>query len=113
MPGMAAQRILAQMLNQYAWLVSNTVGDYQEALRASHRSLELMGERAGFLDTLARCYYALGDYATALKHQRRAVALEPHTGQIRRQLELFEQTVNEKGPGTPQPPPPRQPRARA
>jgi tetratricopeptide (TPR) repeat protein len=114
MPGLATNRILAQALNQHAWLISNTVGDYHEALRSSHRSLELAGEQAGYLDTLARCYFALGDYATALKQQRRAVALEPHTGQIRRQLELFERTVKEQGPGTPQlPPAPRRSRSPA
>jgi tetratricopeptide (TPR) repeat protein len=104
-PGLAMNHILAQALNQYAWLVSNTRGDYDAALQSSLRSLELIGERAGYLDTLARCYFALGDYAAALRHQRRAVELEPHTGQIRRQLELFEQTVKEKGAGTPQPAP--------
>ena len=44
--------------NQWAWLVSNTEGDFQKAIRYSHRSLELIprgsGESAGasFLDTL-------------------------------------------------------------
>ena len=31
--------------NQWAWLVSNTEGDFQKAIRYSHRSLELNGER--------------------------------------------------------------------
>jgi tetratricopeptide (TPR) repeat protein len=105
-PGLATNRLLAQALNQYAWLVSNTSGDYEHALQCSQRSLELLGEEAGYLDTLARCYYALGDYAAAVKHQRRAVALEPHTGQIRRQMELFETTLKEQGPGKPQRPTP-------
>jgi tetratricopeptide (TPR) repeat protein len=81
---------VAVFSNQYAWLVSNTVGDYQRALRASQRSLELRPETAGYLDTLGRCYYALGDFDKAIEAQSRAVALEPHTQQIRRQLEFFE-----------------------
>jgi len=82
---------LALMLNQYAWLAANTDGDCQAALESSRRSLELIPDDPGYLDTLARCYFALGDYDNAVKQQRRAVELEPHSGQIRRQLELFEQ----------------------
>jgi tetratricopeptide (TPR) repeat protein len=100
-PGSATNVALARALNQYAWLISNTFGDYEAALQSSHRSLELIPESAGYLDTLARCYYAVGDYAAAARHQRRAVELEPNTGQIRRQLELFEKTLQEQGPGQP------------
>ena len=81
---------VAVFCNQFAWLVSNTEGDYQRALRASQRSLELRPKTAGYLDTLGRCYYALGDLDKAIEAQSRAVALEPHTHQIRRQLEMFE-----------------------
>src|SRR5207247_154988 len=34
-------RQLASMCNQYAWLVANTEGDFDEALRCSLQSLEL------------------------------------------------------------------------
>ena len=90
-----ATRLLASANNQLAWLVSNTTGDFDEALRCSHRSLELAPDTAGFLDTLGRCYYAKGDYENAVKHQTRAAELEPHSGQIRRQLELFKKTLSE------------------
>lgn len=89
-------RELAKQLNQYAWLVANTYGDYQEALASSQRSLELLPDEAGYLDTLARCYYALGQLEDAIKQQRRAVMLEPHSGLIRRQLNLFEAELAEK-----------------
>lgn len=88
-----ASRQLATANNQLAWLVGNTAGDYDEALRCSQRSLELLPDAAGFLDTLGRCYYAKGDLVNAVKHQSRAVELEPHSGQIRRQLELFEKAL--------------------
>jgi tetratricopeptide (TPR) repeat protein len=88
------RRLLASAHNQFAWLVANTEGDYQEALRSSHRSLELRPDTAGFLDTLGRCYFAIGDYAKAVKYQRRAVELEPFSCQIRRQLEQFEQALS-------------------
>lgn len=90
------ERALASANNQYAWLVSNTVGDYDEALRCSKESVELLPDYAGYLDTLGRCYYAVGDYANAVKFQQRAVDLEPHSGQIRRQLEMFQRALREK-----------------
>ncbi len=94
-PSAESRRYLALRLNQFAWLVANTEGDYRGALEASQRSVQLIGEDAGYLDTLARCYFAVKDYANALKYQRRAVQLEPHSGQIRRQLALFESLVDQ------------------
>ncbi len=84
---------LASLCNQYAWLVSNTEGDYDMALRYSHRSLELRPGTAGFLDTLGRCYYAKGDYAGAVRYQSLAVKRDPHSGLIRRQLDMFERAL--------------------
>lgn len=76
-------------LNQFAWLIGNTEGDIDEAIVASQRSLELVPGAAGYLDTLARCYYAKGDYTQAVRTQQRAADLEPHTLSIQRQLEEF------------------------
>jgi tetratricopeptide (TPR) repeat protein len=87
---------LAFELNQYAWMVGNTFGDYPLALARSQRSLELKPDYAGYLDTLARCHFALNDIENALAHQRRAAELEPFEGQIVRQLEFFEKTRAEK-----------------
>ncbi len=84
---------LARLNNQLAWLIANTEGDFDEALRCSQLSLEYLPDTAGYLDTLGRCYYAKGDYENAVKYQSRAVQLDPHAGQIRRQLELFEQAL--------------------
>ena len=82
--------------NQWAWLISNTEGDFQKAVRYSHRSLELLPEglnAGGYYDTLGRCYYALGDYENAVKYQRVAVDAEPSMQVIRRQLALFEEAL--------------------
>lgn len=87
------RRYVAVLNNQYAWLVANTEGDFDDALRCSRLSLEYVPNSAGYLDTLGRCYYAKGDYKNAVKYQARAVALEPHSGQIRRQMELFEEAL--------------------
>lgn len=87
------RRYVAVLNNQYAWLVANTEGDFEDALRCSRLSLEYVPNSAGYLDTLGRCYYAKQDYENAVKYQARAVALEPHSGQIRRQMELFEEAL--------------------
>ena len=91
------ERQLAISCNQFAWLVGNTIGDYDEAIRYSHRSLEIKKNEAGYLDTLGRCYYAKRDLANALKYQREAVRLDPHAGAIRRQLALFEKEAAAAG----------------
>ncbi len=80
---------LGQELNQYAWLVSNTEGDYQRALEWSLRSLELDSDSAK-LDTCARCYYAVGDLDNAIRTQRHALRLTPHSPPMVRQLAMFE-----------------------
>jgi tetratricopeptide (TPR) repeat protein len=92
-PNELSAAVLAMHSNQYAWLVSNTFGDFEQALKSSLRSLELSPDEAGYLDTLGRCYFALKDYPNAVKHQQRAVELEPHSGQIGRQLELFQRAA--------------------
>ena len=91
--------------NQWAWLVSNTEGDFQKAIRYSHRSIGLIppgaseSAAASFLDTLGRCYYAAGDYKNALKYQRQAVAKVDYMQVMQRQLALFEATLAQKGEG--------------
>ncbi|HEV7221828.1 MAG TPA: tetratricopeptide repeat protein [Pirellulales bacterium] len=79
--------------NQLAWLIANTEGDQQEALRCSQRSLELKPNEPGYLDTLGRCYYALGDFENAVKTQSQAVELNPHSGLMRKQLALFREAL--------------------
>jgi len=84
--------------NQFAWLVANTEGDKQAALAASLKSLELVegdtaGVQAGFLDTLGRCYFAIGDFENAVKRQSRAVELDPHSGLMNKQLALFKDAL--------------------
>jgi tetratricopeptide (TPR) repeat protein len=88
--------------NQWAWLVSNTEGDFQKAIRYSHRSIELIppdaGESAGasYLDTLGRCYYAAGDIENALKYQRQAIEKVDYMQVMQRQLAQFEKALAEK-----------------
>ncbi|MDG2382827.1 MAG: hypothetical protein P8N76_14255 [Pirellulaceae bacterium] len=88
--------LYALMLNQYAWLVANTEGDFQAALSSSKKSLELIPDDPGYLDTLARCYHAVGDYKMAVETQKQAVRFDPHSGQIQRQLEMMEKALSEQ-----------------
>ena len=90
---------LAMEYNQYAWLVANTEGDYEKALRWSKRSVELTDDtfpenRAARLDTLARCYFALGRIQEAITTQQQALELTPHSPAMLRQLAEFESTQN-------------------
>ncbi|MEM8946273.1 MAG: hypothetical protein AAGD11_13955 [Planctomycetota bacterium] len=86
-------RELAQRYNHWAWLVSNTEGDYDKAVAYSKRSLDLQPGSPSYLDTLGRCYYAAGDVENALKVQREAVAKQPYLMVMQRQLQLFENEV--------------------
>lgn len=99
----AARPDSSEPLNQWAWLVGNTEGDYAKAVRYSRRSLDLDPDNPGLLDTLGRCLYAAGDFDGALRAQRRAVELMPHMQVMQRQLELIEaaaEDATDSGGGT-------------
>lgn len=81
--------------NQYAWLVGNTEGDFDEAIEFSHKSLVIRPGSAGYLDTLAHCYFTKGDYANAVKYQQQAANSEPHTKVITSALERFKKALEE------------------
>jgi tetratricopeptide (TPR) repeat protein len=94
--------------NQLAWLVSNTEGDLDHCLACSKKSLELQPNEAGYLDTLAHCYYARGEYAEAVKTQSMAAQLEPFSRQIAEKLTQFRRALEESQPkaeSQPQPAP--------
>lgn len=82
--------------NQLAWLIGNTEGDYQEAIAASKKSLEIKPDNAGHLDTLGRCYFAAQDYENAVKTQSRAIELDPHSQQMKRQLAEFQAALDKQ-----------------
>ena len=84
------------LYNQYAWVVGNTEGDFDEALRCSWKSLELQPEEGGYYDTLAHVYFGKGDCENAVKYQTKAAKLEPHSGLIQRQLKVFQKELEEK-----------------
>src|SRR5690606_16470242 len=96
--------------NQIAWLIANTEGDHEEAIRLSLKSVELAraaGEVprrvGGLLDTLAHCYAAKKDFANAVKYQTEAAALDRRTQAIARQLQVFQQALAAQQAAEPKP----------
>lgn len=84
--------------NQYAWLVGNTVGDYDKALEFARKALELSPDNSAYLDTLARVYFAKGDLENAVKYQTLAHENDPHSGLIAKQLKLFQDALAARKP---------------
>lgn len=87
----------SEPFNHWAWLVGNTEGDFDKAVRYSQRSLEILPETGGFLDTLGRCLFSAGQIEEAIETQRRAIELEPGMKVMRRQLAEFERAFAEQG----------------
>jgi len=86
----------ANAYNQAAWLIGNTQGDLDEALRFAKKAVELDPDNGAYLDTLAHVYFAKGDLDNAVRYQGRAAEVEPHTGQIVSELKVF-RAAAEKG----------------
>ncbi len=85
--------------NQYAWLVGNTEGDLDKALKYSRKSIELRPDAGGYYDTLAHVYFARGEHEKAVETQQRAAELEPHSAIIQKKLELFRARLEEQREG--------------
>ncbi len=75
--------------NEYAWLVANSAGDLEKATRYSRISLDKSFDNSSYLDTLAHCRAAAGDYAGAVRWQSRAWRQEPGSLTIKRNLDRF------------------------
>lgn len=80
---------LSNSLNEYAWVVANTEGDVERAVRSSKRSLEISFDNASYLDTLAHAHAAAGQLGRAVRVQSIAARHEPHNRTIHRNLERF------------------------
>ena len=92
--------------NEIAWLVANTEGDFDEAVALSQKSIELAQASGdsphrlgGLLDTLAHCYYAKKDYASAVEYQQEAAQLDSHTQSIKRALVRFREALAKQQAG--------------
>jgi tetratricopeptide (TPR) repeat protein len=85
----------AAAYNQYAWLVGNTEGDYDEAVRCALKSIELRPDEGGYYDTVGHAYFGKGDYENAVKYQTRAAELDRGSGVIKKKLDLFRKKLEE------------------
>ncbi|MEN6457311.1 MAG: hypothetical protein ABFC63_00055 [Thermoguttaceae bacterium] len=85
----------ADNYNNYAWLIGNTEGDQDEALRDAQKAVELEPDRGGYFDTLGHVYAGRGDWENAVKAQSQAAKLDPHSGLIRRALEQYRKKLDE------------------
>jgi tetratricopeptide (TPR) repeat protein len=86
-----AARALANSMNSLAWVVSNTEGDFEEALEMSRQAVQLDPDEPALLDTLAHCYFAAGKWDDAVEQQSKAVELKPNDPDLRRALSRFEE----------------------
>ena len=86
---------IPNLYNEYAWLVGNTEGDFEEAVRCSFKSLELHPDEGAYYDTLGHAYFGKGDWENAVKYQAIAAELDPHSGLIQKALVQFRKKLNE------------------
>jgi tetratricopeptide (TPR) repeat protein len=88
----------AEGYNNLAWLLANTETSLQEALKCSHKSLELQPDTAAYLDTLAEVHLRLGQPARAVEFQRQAVEMEPESLDLGDRLKKFEAAAAKNKP---------------
>ncbi|MEE2843613.1 MAG: hypothetical protein VX761_03810 [Planctomycetota bacterium] len=88
---------LARAYNQYAWLVGNTVGDFELAIKFSRKSLDVRGwELSGYLDTLGHAYFGAGKFEEAVLWQSKAVELDPASQVMSRKLKVFQAALKKQ-----------------
>lgn len=90
---LTAPDVSAGDYNNYAWLIANTEGNQDEALRCSLKSLEMTPNESGYLDTLAQVYCAKGDLQEAVKTQTKALELQPRSLALKRHLDVFREKL--------------------
>ena len=88
----------AEGYNNLAWLLANTLTSLPEALKCSHKSLELQPDTAAYLDTLAEVHLRLGQPERAVEFQKQAVDMEPENLDLADRLKRFEAAAEETKP---------------
>ena len=83
----------ASVLDGVAWETASAENptDLELALKAAKRASEIREQKdAAILDTLARCYYELGQLDEAIKVQQKAVALDSNMQEIAEALKRYQ-----------------------
>jgi tetratricopeptide (TPR) repeat protein len=76
-------------MNEIAWLCARCDQKLTEALDLSTRAVAAEPDNASFLDTLAEVNFRMGRANEAVKHETRALELEPDDPFMTKQLERF------------------------
>lgn len=79
----------AILMNAIAWLCARCDQKLTEALDLASRAVAAEPENAAFLDTLAEVNFHLGRCAEAVKHETRALELQPDDEFMTKQLQRF------------------------
>jgi tetratricopeptide (TPR) repeat protein len=82
--------------NEFAWLIANTEGNLDEALKYAKRGVELQPASGSIYDTLAQVYFVKGDLENAVKTQDKACELEPHFEMLKKKLEKYKKALADK-----------------
>jgi tetratricopeptide (TPR) repeat protein len=80
-------------LNGFARAAVQQKRELGEATRVALRAAVLSDLDPRMVDTLAECYYWQGKYRRAIKWIRKSIEKDPDEAQYRRQLTLFEETL--------------------
>jgi tetratricopeptide (TPR) repeat protein len=80
----------AQLDNSAAWLAVCCRRRLDDALAYAKKAVELAPKTAAYLDTLAEVYYQRGDKATALRHMKKCLELDPQSDYYRKQIKRFQ-----------------------
>ena len=84
----------ANSLNTYAWLIANVDSNAEFALETSLLSNRLEPDNFAYVDTLARCYYGVGNLEMAVYWQEKAFRLAPQQRELLRQLLEYRAELN-------------------
>jgi len=62
-------------------VINQQLGEYQAAIACLKQAEQLEPENSTYAASMAACYLALKDYASALEHAERAIQADPHASQ--------------------------------
>jgi hypothetical protein len=76
--------------NNVAWLEAGCRRNLDDALEHAHKAVELSGDQANALDTLAEVHFQRGDQAKAIELMQKCIAMDGKASYFRKQLKRFE-----------------------
>ena len=80
----------AQGWNSIAWLNANCRQELEEGLEAARKAVALQPDNAGYKDTLAECYFCVGEKSKAIELMKVCIEMDPKKSYYQRQLERFQ-----------------------